>query len=101
MPFDDRSFDLVLSGHFLFTYAHKFEFPFILSSIKELFRVCSREVRIYPLQKSSFEPYEHMLDLLNTLKKQYGITCDIVEAAGLLSICNAIAIDDFLTYFLS
>lgn len=81
VPFDDRSFDLVLSGHFLFTYAHKFEFPFILSSIKELFRVCSREVRIYPLQKSSFEPYEHMLDLLNTLKKQYGITCDIVPVS--------------------
>lgn len=64
LPFDDRSFDLVLSGHFLFTYAHKFEFPFILSSIKELFRVCSRE-----------------LDLLNTLKKQYGITCDIVPVS--------------------
>jgi hypothetical protein len=78
LPFDDRSFDLVLSGHFLFTYSHKFEFSFILSSIIELFRVCSREVRIYPLQKSSLEPYEHMTDLLYTLKKQYGITYDIV-----------------------
>ena len=78
LPFDDRSFDLVLSGHFLFTYSHKFEFSFILSSIIELFRVCSREVRIYPLQKSSLEPYEHMTDLLSTLKKQYGITYDIV-----------------------
>jgi hypothetical protein len=38
LPFDDRSFDLVLSGHFLFTYSHKFEFSFILSSIIELFR---------------------------------------------------------------
>ena len=73
-----RVFDLVLSGHFLFTYSHKFEFSFILSSIIELFRVCSREVRIYPLQKSSSEPYEHMTDLLNTLKKQYGITYNIV-----------------------
>lgn len=78
LPFDDRTFDLVLSGHFLFTYAHKFEFPFILSSIKELVRVCSGEVRIYPLQKSSFKPYERMPDLLNALKNQYGITCDIV-----------------------
>ena len=78
LPFDDKSFDLVLSGHFLFTYSHKFEFSFILSSIIELFRVCSREVRIYPLQKSSSEPYEHMTDLLNTLKKQYGITYNIV-----------------------
>ena len=55
LPFDDRSFDLVLSGHFLFTYSHKFEFSFILSSIIELFRVCSGEVRIYPLQKSSLD----------------------------------------------
>ncbi len=78
LPFDDKSFDLVLSGHFLFTYSHKFEFSFILSSIIELFRVCSREVRIYPLQKSSSEPYEHMTDLLNTLRKQYGITYNIV-----------------------
>jgi hypothetical protein len=78
LPFDDRSFDLVLSGHFLFTYSHKFEFSFILSSIIELFRVCSREVRIYPLQKSSLEPYEHMTDLLCTLRKQYGISYDIV-----------------------
>ncbi|MDQ6667834.1 MAG: class I SAM-dependent methyltransferase [Thermoproteota archaeon] len=78
LPFDDKSFDLVLSGHFLFTYSHKFEFSFILSSIIELFRVCSREVRIYPLQKSSSDPYEHMTDLLYTLIKQYGISYHIV-----------------------
>ena len=78
LPFDDRSFDLVLSGHFLFTYAHKFEFPFILGSIKELFRVCSGEVRIYPLQKSSFKRYERMRDLLYVLKNRYGIAYDIV-----------------------
>jgi hypothetical protein len=79
LPFDDRSFDLVLSGHFIFTYSHKFEFSFILSSVIELFRVCSREVRIYPLQMSSLVPYEHMIELLYTLKNQYGITYDIVQ----------------------
>jgi len=78
LPFDDKSFELVLSGHFLFTYSHKFSFPFILSSIKEIFRVCAKEVRIYPLQKSSFQPYEHTRDLLDTLKKEYGIDYDIV-----------------------
>jgi len=79
LPFDDRSFDLVLSGHFLFTYAHKFEFRFILSSIKELFRVCSKEVRIYPLQKASFKPYERMPDLLHDIKNEYGIAYDIIQ----------------------
>lgn len=78
LPFDDRSFDLILSGHFIFTYGHKFDFSFILSSVIELFRVCSREVRIYPLQKLSSEPFEHMTELLCTLKNQYGITYDIV-----------------------
>jgi len=79
LPFDNKSFDLVLSGHFLFTYSHKFQFSFILSSITELFRVCSKEVRIYPLQMSSLEPYEHMTDLLYNLKNRYGITYDIVS----------------------
>lgn len=50
LPFDDKSFDLVLSGHFLFTYADKLDFDFHLSSILELFRISSKEVRIYPIQ---------------------------------------------------
>jgi hypothetical protein len=69
LPFNDKSFELVLSGHFLFTYSHKFDFAFILSSILELIRVSSKEVRIYPLQKSSLQPYEHMRDLLYALGK--------------------------------
>src|SRR5215831_12213475 len=79
LPFGDKSFDLVLSGHLLFTYSHKFDFTFILSSIAELFRVCSREVRIYPLQNSSLHPYEHMVELLHSLKKQYRIAYDILS----------------------
>jgi hypothetical protein len=77
LPFEDKSFDLVLSGHFLFTYSHKFDFSFILSSILELYRVSSREVRIYPLQKSSLEPYEQMTELLFALEKSR-IKYDIV-----------------------
>lgn len=77
LPFEDRSFDLVLSGHFLFTYSHRFSFSFILSSILELLRVASKEVRIYPLQKSSSEPYELMVDLLDNLDR-IGSACEIV-----------------------
>ena len=76
LPFDDKSFDLVLSGHFVFTYSHKFDFSFLLSSVLELFRVSSREVRIYPLQGSDAQPYKHMTDLLSALKA-YGIVYDI------------------------
>ena len=69
LPFEDKSFELVLSGHFLFTYSHKLDFSFILSSILELYRVSSKEVRIYPLQKSSLQPYEQMTELLFALEK--------------------------------
>lgn len=79
LPFSDNIFDLVLSGHFLFTYSHKFYYKFILFSILELLRVSSREVRIYPIQKSSSEPYEDMPILLDTLKGTYGINYNIVH----------------------
>ncbi|MDQ6669028.1 MAG: class I SAM-dependent methyltransferase [Thermoproteota archaeon] len=59
LPFDDKSFVLVLSGHFLFTFADKFDFDFHLSSIVELFRVSSKEVRLYPLQQGMIsQPYK-------------------------------------------
>ena len=69
LPFEDKSFDLVLSGHFLFTYSHKLDFLFILSSILELYRVSSKEVRIYPLQQSSSKRYEQMTEILFALEK--------------------------------
>jgi hypothetical protein len=77
-PFEDKSFELVLSGHFLFTYSHKLDFSLILSSILELYRVSSREVRIYPLQKSSLQPYEQMTELLFALER-LRIRYDIVS----------------------
>ena len=77
LPFEDKSFDLVLSGHFIFTYSHKFDFSFISSSIKELLRVSSKEVRIYPLQKSCSEPYERMPELLSILD-QHDTSYEIV-----------------------
>ncbi|MGC1931751.1 MAG: hypothetical protein WA667_22505 [Candidatus Nitrosopolaris sp.] len=71
LPFDDKSFELVLSGHFLFTYANKFDFDFHLSSILELFRVSRKEVRIYPLQQGMIsKPYKQITELLSCLKKE-------------------------------
>jgi hypothetical protein len=78
LPFEDKSFELVLSGHFLFTYSSKFNFSFILRAILELIRVCSREVRIYPIQKSSFQPYAEMTELLSILEKKHGINHEIM-----------------------
>lgn len=49
LPFADASFDLVLSSHLLFTYADRLDHAFHLAALLELARVCTGEVRVYPL----------------------------------------------------
>ena len=49
LPFDDNSFNLVLSSHLLFIYDHRLDYDFHLNTIKEMLRVSSEELRIYPL----------------------------------------------------
>lgn len=49
LPFRDRSFDLVLSSHLLFSYGARLGEEFHLSALVELVRVARREVRLYPL----------------------------------------------------
>ncbi|NOZ83028.1 MAG: class I SAM-dependent methyltransferase [Euryarchaeota archaeon] len=70
LPFKDNSFDLVLSGHFLFTYSDKFDYSFHLDSILELFRVCSKELRIYPIQGPDARPYKYINELLYDLERE-------------------------------
>jgi len=48
LPFDDRSFDLVLCSHFLFLYTTQLGETFHHESIRELCRVAN-EVRVFPL----------------------------------------------------
>ncbi|HJT19786.1 MAG TPA: methyltransferase domain-containing protein [Nitrospira sp.] len=76
LPFEDRSFDLVLSGHFLFTYSDRLDYAFHRDAILELFRVSAKEVRIYPLQGPEAQPYSHMDQLLADLR-QHGLTAEI------------------------
>ncbi len=64
LPFENESFDLVLSGHFLFTYANKFDFEFHKESLLELFRICAKEVRIYPIQQRMLQSYSNMKELI-------------------------------------
>lgn len=80
LPFEDKSFDLVLSGHFLFTYSDKFDYSFHIASVLELCRVSSKEVKIYPIQGPDAQPYNHIENLLSDLK-QKGITADIVPVS--------------------
>lgn len=51
LPFKDDSYNLVLCSHLLFIYDHRLDYDFHINSIKEMLRVTSDEVRIYPLIK--------------------------------------------------
>jgi hypothetical protein len=69
LPFTDRSYDLVLSSHFLFCYASvedggmldhaEFDPGFHLKSIRELTRVARREVRMTPTHAMHLPPRHH------------------------------------------
>lgn len=48
LPYEDDSFDLVLSSHLLFVYDDRLDFAFHEASIAEMLRV-GKEVRIFPL----------------------------------------------------
>jgi hypothetical protein len=78
LPFPDRRFELVICAHFLFIYDDKLDYEFHLNSILELSRVCSKEIRIYPLQSMSARIYPFMEKLIRDLK-QKGVEARIVE----------------------
>lgn len=69
LPFPDRSFDLVLSGHLLFTYAPtdtgglsshaNFDLAFHEASLRELVRVSRHEVRVFPVSRILQSRREH------------------------------------------
>lgn len=69
LPFPDRSFDLVLSGHLLFTYAPtgtgglsshgEFDPAFHEASLRELLRVARSEVRVFPVNRILAPRREH------------------------------------------
>lgn len=68
LPFPDGAFDLVLSSHFLFTYADRLDLDFHRAALHELHRVARREVRVFPLLDQSGRPVAGLLShLLATL----------------------------------
>lgn len=69
LPYPDKSFDLVLSSHFLFLYGDRLDADFHIQCLKELARVSSGEVRIYPLCGLDAKPYPHMDSILSSLRK--------------------------------
>ena len=70
LPFPDKTFSLVLASHFLFLYGDRLDCEFHQACLKELVRVSSGEVRIFPLQGLDAKPYPHMEELLSFLRSE-------------------------------
>ncbi|MDZ5782382.1 SAM-dependent methyltransferase [Marinococcus luteus] len=60
LPFEDSTFDTVLSAHFLFMYADRLSYDFHIDTLTELLRVAKEEVRIFPLVDLTGERCEHL-----------------------------------------
>jgi hypothetical protein len=77
LPFEDRQFDLVLSSHFLFTYADRLDQDFHFHALVELYRVSRREVRVFPLLDQGGHSREEMTGHLMALLRRQGIEAKI------------------------
>lgn len=70
LPFTDKSHDLVLCSHLLFTWSTEFDADWHLAAIREMLRVARREVRIYPLVvQGSGEDVPFLESLLTQLRR--------------------------------
>jgi hypothetical protein len=79
LPFEDRRFDLVLSSHFLFTYADRLDQDFHFGALIELHRICRREVRVFPLVDQAGRPLGAMTRALLAQLVHQGIRATICD----------------------
>lgn len=78
LPFPDKSFETVLSGHFLFLYSDRLDLDFHRTCLDEFVRVCRGEVRIYPILGLDAKPYPHIDEIISSLDTK-GIKAEIRE----------------------
>ena len=60
LPLADRSADLVLCAHLLFTYARFFDYAWHRQACLELARVAAQEVRLHPVSGVDGKPYPEL-----------------------------------------
>jgi hypothetical protein len=60
LPFPDNRFFLVFCSHFLFLYNDRLDVDFHLNCLTEFTRVCSGEIRIYPLYGLDARPCPYL-----------------------------------------
>lgn len=78
IPFCDNQFDTVLSAHFLFCYAEIVGIDVHIATMKEFLRVCTKEVRIFPLVSSGGAVHPFLTELVAELTL-LGHTAEIVH----------------------
>ncbi|KOP65521.1 SAM-dependent methyltransferase [Bacillus sp. FJAT-18019] len=78
LPFDDEQFHLVLSAHFLFMYSDRLDYDFHIQTVRELLRVASEEVRIFPLTDLTGSRYAHLDRLIHELEAE-GLVVTVVN----------------------
>lgn len=67
LPFDDDAFRLVVSSHLLFVYPDHFTYDDHLRCVRDLLRVATHEVRIFPLVDTTTEPWPELERLAGDL----------------------------------
>jgi methyltransferase family protein len=77
LPFGDGEFDLVLSSHFLFTYADRLDAGDHRAALIELLRVCRGEVRVFPLLDLGGHSQEALLRQVIAELTELGIACTL------------------------
>lgn len=80
LPFEDGAFDLILSAHFLFSYADRLDYHFHVDTITELLRITNEEIRIFPLVDLEGRRYEY-LDKLTCLLTDIGCTVEEIKVS--------------------
>jgi hypothetical protein len=78
LSFDDNSFDMVISSHFLFLYSEYFDLNFHIDSILEMCRVSKNEVKIFPIYNLQNQESKHLKPLLEILKNK-GYKTEIIK----------------------
>ena len=78
LPFEDYSFDLALSSHFLFLYSREFDLDFHVQALEEMLRVAP-EARAFPLLQVGGAPSPHVQGVIEVFALR-GIEARVVEA---------------------
>lgn len=70
LPFQDNTFDLALSSHFLFLYTDILSLDFHTKAIQEMLRV-AKEVRIFPLLNLNNQKSPYVDEIIRSFNSQY------------------------------